>query len=433
MKPSMVNANGPSNRIRAAGGGITISDPPADPDLARQWIITNAARRPLPVLFDEILRFSLPEAAREAALGQIFEQAVSQQQAGVVAMLAENHRSLLRSSTMLWGTVGGALAVGPPANQIAAVEWMSDWENRSDLQPWMLVNLIHALDAIEGPERSAAARRHLVDKAGPFPDRHLQEVALGFWVALTGSTDSARDLLGQWSARQLPGYYGFLKCLARLALEARAATAFDLAKWRRIEAEFTNAKSIFPWWSSDPGLAAHVKALQENLRQTPFGSRLSAFLDKETKKTSRGTSAGASAMRHLIPIGFLSVIIAGLVYFAYNNISSRDSVSNSPSHLAPEQPEPALDNLRHVPMPAPAGFRFKFQLHEDELHEVLYREHGDEAILSQELPPPPAGQQFTYFFIEGKLRPVLVTQQQPEIKLQDEGFESLLSDPTPGM
>jgi tetratricopeptide (TPR) repeat protein len=63
------------------------------------------------------------------------------------------NRSWLRANTFAWGSVGYAfMALG---NNRKAAKWMSDWQNRAGLEPWMLQNLATGLREL-GHDRQAA-------------------------------------------------------------------------------------------------------------------------------------------------------------------------------------------------------------------------------------------------------------------------------------
>ena len=60
-----------------------------------------------------------------------------------IAACLRRYRGVLREHTPCWGTVSFALIV--LGWHRAAADWLADWPDRGDVQPWMLFNLVLAL------------------------------------------------------------------------------------------------------------------------------------------------------------------------------------------------------------------------------------------------------------------------------------------------
>src|SRR5262249_36949300 len=63
-----------------------------------------------------------------------------------------NHQDVLRGNTWCWGMIGHAFSF--PNDDRGVVEWMHDWTNYPDAQPWMLINLALALRGLERVEEA---------------------------------------------------------------------------------------------------------------------------------------------------------------------------------------------------------------------------------------------------------------------------------------
>src|SRR5260370_39483258 len=50
----------------------------------------------------------------------------------------DQYHALLCRDTMTWGSIGSNFS---GHDDEACVEWLSDWKERDDAQPWMLINL----------------------------------------------------------------------------------------------------------------------------------------------------------------------------------------------------------------------------------------------------------------------------------------------------
>jgi hypothetical protein len=94
---------------------------------------------------------------------------------GRLRRFVRRHRARLRSDTLVWGTVAAALLDNYRHRQ--AVEWMAGWEERQDVQQFMLTNLAqcrHALgDFAEAARLSRVALEKRFDHGSPWPHLFL--------------------------------------------------------------------------------------------------------------------------------------------------------------------------------------------------------------------------------------------------------------------
>lgn len=80
---------------------------------------------------------------RRLALHELLDSLTRARAARVLERLIRHHRTELRATTSLWGSVGYALLSLRPVAKTR--EWLADWKDRPDAQPWMLHNLGLAL------------------------------------------------------------------------------------------------------------------------------------------------------------------------------------------------------------------------------------------------------------------------------------------------
>src|SRR5262249_14616350 len=64
------------------------------------------------------------------------------------------HRKLLRSHNACWEGVGHAMVLLKWYRRATA--WLSDWQSRSGLQPWMLINLVVSFRCLSKDQQSAS-------------------------------------------------------------------------------------------------------------------------------------------------------------------------------------------------------------------------------------------------------------------------------------
>ena len=79
--------------------------------------------------------------AHAVALGK------AKQQSRLLAFL-RRHGPLFRPDTFDWGMIGHALSASDVKADALVVDWMNDWEQRPDAQPWMFVNLLLGLRGV---------------------------------------------------------------------------------------------------------------------------------------------------------------------------------------------------------------------------------------------------------------------------------------------
>lgn len=119
-----------------------------------------------------------------------------------VNRVIRKHRDLLRGSDETWAHVSSALMEFSDYKGIA--RWMSDWRNRTERQPWMLLNLVVAHRALGN---DAAAREVGEDAVGlPVADDTSAEHRI--WLAVAAGVDA--------SASHGPNPAGASAALARL-------------------------------------------------------------------------------------------------------------------------------------------------------------------------------------------------------------------------
>lgn len=161
--------------------------PNAHPHVATLWVERRTARKDWACArrFDALLKRG--ELGRRAVYAYL--RALGQaRQRRRLHRFRRRHRELLRADTLAWGLVGYALSMVD--EQAAAARWLADWADRSDLQAWMLINVVLALRALgREAEAAAASRRALTLPADATTAHHRLWLAVD--AALAGETEAA--------------------------------------------------------------------------------------------------------------------------------------------------------------------------------------------------------------------------------------------------
>lgn len=211
-----------------------IDQPKLNPIVGRVWV----ERR---LLHDDLttVQKRLPELIERGPLGTqallaLIEWWSQPQHAAQLRSLVRQHSDLLRQDTHTWASTGYALFQA--RDYLYAIEWLADWQSRSDVTPSMLMGLALSLRCQQ--RIVDAVRVHQAALALPSPDNttpmHLLWLAVD--SALIGSTHSARDMLQVIDPDRLDPYHRLVYALASAMLQVQASpmparsAAFQQAK-----------------------------------------------------------------------------------------------------------------------------------------------------------------------------------------------------------
>lgn len=184
----------------------------------------------------------------------------------------EHDRYLQRTST--WGAAGYAfVALG---RYRRAAQWMSDWERRHDLEPWMLTNLAEALRRCGRDAAAMQANRRALE----LPRDHVRgnhAVWVAFEEAISGHREMAEKWRREYAFDDLRPYYRFVHLLAEALLkqdslqETNPEGAFEAASSR-----LQTAAESYPFFRRVPELMRAWRATVRRIaaRRGGFFARL---------------------------------------------------------------------------------------------------------------------------------------------------------------
>ncbi|MDR3401900.1 MAG: tetratricopeptide repeat protein [Chthoniobacter sp.] len=115
--------------------------PETNPEVGALWVLRFAART------DWMCRKRLFQLGHDKPVGRrayiaYIEQLARHQKTGLLRQLIRQEEPWLRRDADAWGTVAFAYTHLQDSKKV--IQWMHDWERRTDLQPWMLLNLATA-------------------------------------------------------------------------------------------------------------------------------------------------------------------------------------------------------------------------------------------------------------------------------------------------
>jgi len=168
--------------------------------------------------------------SRLAARPRVWSEAASEYVRGLASRrrvfrlrhVVWKERERLRQDAVAWGSVGNALeSVG---RFDACRTWMSDWESREGVRPWMLSALVVSLRARGYRAEAARVGRGALAMA-PDHSYPLHRLWVAFEETLRGDREAARAAAADISADGLNPYYKCLRGLLLAAADAASPTA----------------------------------------------------------------------------------------------------------------------------------------------------------------------------------------------------------------
>ncbi|MBC8870396.1 MAG: tetratricopeptide repeat protein [Planctomycetes bacterium] len=218
-------------------------------EAASQWVKLCAARR------DWKCADQLPKLCERGEIGlqATYTYVEALLQAGNAVKLKRFFReneSWLREHTFAWGSAGYGLT-GLREYRVAA-EWQSDWRDREDLEPWMLVNVAEGLRAI-GRDAEAVEASQLALSMPPAYGQHLHYLWLAVDEALRGNITAAKEHLEDVDVESLDEDYQFLQTMIGGIVEMAEASPDEAGRVFRDERRrIGRARAAFKAYQQEP-------------------------------------------------------------------------------------------------------------------------------------------------------------------------------------
>jgi hypothetical protein len=186
-----------------------------------------------------------------AGVVQLLNEARDRDGARYVTSFVAEQAALLRQDTVAWAMVGPVLMNSKPKY---VIDWMSDWAERKDVEPWMISNLGTTYDIVDRYAEAAVVRR----AALAMPADHTTLLIQLLLVA-------DEIILGNWEA-------------AEQLLQTCEASSEQLATLSTYYQQSLNtcraAIDLRNWWSTRPGWIHTWIGLHRFLKATSAASLL---------------------------------------------------------------------------------------------------------------------------------------------------------------
>lgn len=215
----------------------------------------------VPAQFRRVLGLSLSGPVREAVLRDLLYRVSDSGSHAAGLKMVNEHRALLRESTVLWGSVSYVMFQAGKYQEL--VLWAADWRDRKDREPWMVANLALAHAWHSGPMSAAAAWEDVL--AAGVSNVWVQSAAgLAFVCMMRDDRDSAERWLANLQGQELSAEDRFSVACARAAMAAADAGTTRRPESRKIAGAIWN--DAVKAWPGHSG-AARAKHYLRDLRQ----------------------------------------------------------------------------------------------------------------------------------------------------------------------
>lgn len=156
----------------------------------------------------------------------ILELCNASRQSEAIGLIKRNQDVFTRDSN-LWAIAGHAYRLAKRDKH--AVKWMSDWQERTDLRPWMMLNLTNALFMTKGIAAAGPVYKYSADQLPPDHDTFSHHVGAAFYEAAESNFDEAERHLSEADSGVLNNYFRHFYHLAQYRYEYHRNGKIDVS------------------------------------------------------------------------------------------------------------------------------------------------------------------------------------------------------------
>jgi tetratricopeptide (TPR) repeat protein len=225
-----------------------LAAPEMNPQAGAAWVhlLTSRGDWSCASRLDELLERG--EIGRRALVAYVTALARAQNQNGV-RQCVRKYADVFRSHTWGWGNVGYALT--HILDYPAGIDWLADWPEHPDAEPWMLINLVVALRGLGRAEEAYRVSQHALTLERKDYTCPYHQVWLALDEALAGHTVKASDRLAGIPRENLDPLHDLLRTWAEVLVEVQRTEpgerrrTFAVARRRFREAVAAHPKMHF--------------------------------------------------------------------------------------------------------------------------------------------------------------------------------------------
>ncbi|HZZ78851.1 MAG TPA: tetratricopeptide repeat protein, partial [Gemmataceae bacterium] len=190
------------------------------PAVCNQWIALAARRTDLEKVAKRISRLPADHLARTNVLIGYAAALAHAKETDLLLAWIEANEDDLHSSTYPWGHIAASLSGVLEHERL--IEWMADWQDREDAEPWMLLYLTLAFRSLDRFEEGAEVTEHALgleeDACSPY---HAAWRA--FDAALAGDMETTQAFFAEHELDDMDPSHHWVGALARAMLDVAAS------------------------------------------------------------------------------------------------------------------------------------------------------------------------------------------------------------------
>lgn len=203
--------------------------PDAHPKVGYHWVYCCEKLKQRKFCQKQLQKFHPDHPVQKQALITYIRLLAYRNSSGPLLKFLRENRDLLRSHTETWGIVGYALS--ERREHKINLKWLSDWKARSEVKPWMLLNLVQSLQATKHPADAILVSQYALTL--PEDDGTLvHRLWLAYAASHEGQTIKANHYLQDIDPKYLEKEYLFLQYLVKANL---AIDCTELPRRQRLE------------------------------------------------------------------------------------------------------------------------------------------------------------------------------------------------------
>lgn len=225
-----------------------LDDPQSHPDVCGHWGWLNGKGQYDcgPRLRELAERGKAAQGAFQAYFDALFAEHSDR---AALRFLTEN-RGWLRERTFTWGLGGWALTHLREFKQ--AAEWLADWRQRPDAEPWMLVNAAEGLRFLRR-DAEAAEVSHYALTLPPAHGQHLHHLWLAADAVCQRQLEQAQQHLPEVRTRDLDEDYEFLATVVEGVVEMATAPRAQLRLvFRKVRQRVDKSRAGYTGYVKEP-------------------------------------------------------------------------------------------------------------------------------------------------------------------------------------
>lgn len=167
----------------------------------------------------------------------------------VLRRFLKRYRAALRATTRCWGVIGYTST--SLQDYAGTVAWMSDWEERQDAEPWMLINLTLAMRACGKDASAHRVHRQAMTREADHTTPH-HRVWLALDDALAGQIESAEKWLADLDPALSDVTHRFVRAFAEILIAAEHIPLTErAAQFKELRARLASEATARPLQQED--------------------------------------------------------------------------------------------------------------------------------------------------------------------------------------